>query len=246
MHQLIELPAWERLLKKIVWAQLGDIQGKVILDFGSGEGITANHFAEKNDVVAIEPSEEMLKSRWADFQYTQIQGDIANVSNYKDNTFDVIICHNVLEYIEDKKHVLTELHRVLKPRGILSIVKHNRAGRVMQMAVLLDDFQKANELLDGKNSTASKFGAIRYYDAEMVSQWVPGLKIKDKFGIRTFWDLQQNQEKHGSEEWQDQMMQLEMRVSQIEEYRKIAFFHHVLFYKDAGNSQIEIDNEFGF
>ena len=28
MHQLTELPAWERLLKKIVWIQLGDIQEK--------------------------------------------------------------------------------------------------------------------------------------------------------------------------------------------------------------------------
>ena len=32
MRELTELPAWERLLKKIVWAQLGDIQGKNVLD----------------------------------------------------------------------------------------------------------------------------------------------------------------------------------------------------------------------
>lgn len=50
MHDITDLPAWERLFKKIVWKQLGDMEGKKILDFGSGEGITANHFAEKNDV----------------------------------------------------------------------------------------------------------------------------------------------------------------------------------------------------
>lgn len=54
----------------------------------------------------------------------------------------------------------------------------------------------------------------------------------DSFGICTFWDLQQNQEKHDTEEWQNMMMQLEMRVSQIDEYRKIAFFHHLLFTKE--------------
>ena len=233
MRELIELPAWERLLKKIVWAQLGNICGKSILDFGSGEGVTANHFAEDNNVVAIEPSEDMLVNRWADFEYKQIQGDVTTLSDFEDNTFDMIICHNVLEYIEDKKHVLDELHRVLKPQGVLSIVKHNRAGRVMQMAVLLDELEKANELLDGKNSTASKFGAIRYYEDEMISEWSPGLTIKDCFGIRTFWDLQQNQEKHNSEEWQSRMMQLEMRVSQMDEYRKIAFFHHLLVSKEV-------------
>ncbi len=234
MRELAELPAWERLLKKIVWAQLGDIREKRILDFGSGEGITANHYARNNNVVAIEPSEEMLVNRWADFEYRQIQGDISKLSEFEENCFDVILCHNVLEYIEDKKRVLAELYRVLKPHGMLSIVKHNRAGRVMQMAVLLDDLEKANDLLDGKNSTASKFGAIRYYEDEMISVWMPGLKESDCFGIRTFWDLQQNQEKHNTEEWQSRMMQLEMRVSQMEEYRKISFFHHLLFSKETG------------
>ena len=232
MHELVELPAWERLLKKIVWAQLGNIRGKNILDFGSGEGVTANHFAENNNVVAIEPSEDMLINRWEDFEYRQIQGDATRLSAFEDNTFDMIICHNVLEYIADKKSVLDELHRVLKTQGVLSIVKHNRAGRVMQMAVLLDELEKANELLDGNNSTASKFGAIRYYEDEMISKWTPGLKNMGCYGIRTFWDLQQNQEKHNTEEWQNRMMQLEMRVSQMDEYRNISFFHHLLFFKE--------------
>ena len=120
------------------------------------------------------------------------------------------------------------LARVLKKEGIISIAKHNRAGRVMQMAVLLDDFEKANAILDGKNSTASKFGAIRYYEDEDILAWEQDLTVSEVFGIRTFWDLQQNQEKHSDEEWQDKMMQLEMRVAQIPEYRDIAFFHHLL------------------
>lgn len=48
MHDIAELPQWDRMLKRIVWTQLGEIEGKRILDFGSGEGITANHFADKN------------------------------------------------------------------------------------------------------------------------------------------------------------------------------------------------------
>lgn len=232
MHQLTELPAWERLFKKMVWEQLGEIKGKTILDFGSGEGVTANHFAKNNNVIAIEPDKEILKNRWNDFDYHQIQGDLNSLSQFSDNTFDVIICHNVLEYIEDKKSVLVELYRVLKPNGILSIVKHNRAGRVMQMAVLLDDLEKAHDLLDGNNSNAAKYGTIIYYEDEIISQWVTGLKLKDSFGIRTFWDLQQNQEKHHLEEWQTRMLELEKRVSQIEEYKQIAFFHHLIFVKE--------------
>ena len=223
MHKIAELPALERLFKRIVWKQIGEIEGKRILDFGSGEGITANYFAEKNEVIAIEPSQEMLTNAWKDYQYTQIMGDV--------KTFDIIICHNVLEYVDNKEEVIKVLTRVLNQNGILSIVKHNRPGRVMQMAVLLDDFEKANAILDGKNSTASKFGTIRYYEDNDITKWEPQLTISANFGIRTFWDLQQNQQKHGDEDWQEKMMQLELRVSQMQEYRDIAFFHHLLLEK---------------
>lgn len=232
MHNLIELPPWDRLLKRIVWEQLGEIEGKRILDFGSGEGITANHFANKNLVVAVEPSEEMLSNRWEDYKYKQLIGDVSKLSELEDHSFDLIVCHNVLEYIDDKEQIINELYRLLKTGGTLSIVKHNRAGRVMQMAVLLDNMEKANDLLDGNDGVSSQFGEIRYYEDEQIAKWNKGLKLIDTFGIRTFWDLQQNQEKHGTEEWQMRMMQLEMRVSKIEEYRKIAFFHHLLFIKE--------------
>lgn len=232
MHDITDLPAWERLFKKIVWKQLGDMEGKKILDFGSGEGITANHFAEKNDVTAIEPSKEMLSNAWKDYEYTQIVGDVNALSAFKNETFDMIICHNVLEYIDDKAAVIKALARVLKKDGIISIVKHNRAGRVMQMAVLLDDFEKANEILDGKDSTASKFGTIRYYEDNDITKWEPQITISDILGIRTFWDLQQNQQKHGDEAWQEKMLQLELRVSQMREYKNIAFFHHLLLKKE--------------
>ncbi len=231
MRKLSELTDWDRLLKRILWIQLGEIKGKKILDFGSGEGITANHYAKENEVVAVEPWNEMLQNRWQDYEYLQIQGDVSALAEVKDNSFDMVFCHNVLEYIDDKAQVIKELCRVLKPGGKLSLVKHNRAGRVMQMAVLLDDFDKAHDLLDGKDSAASKFGAIRYYEDTSVMDWAPSLKLVDCFGIRTFWDLQQKQEKHGLEEWQDKMVELELRVSQMEEFRAIAFFHHLVFVK---------------
>ena len=232
MRDIINLPAWERLFKRIVWNQLGDVENKNILDFGSGEGITSDHFAEFNRMVAVEPWEDMLKDAWTDHVYRQVIGDIKALAEFEDGSFDIIICHNVLEYIDDKASVVRELARVLKPGGFISLAKHNRNGRVMQMAVLLDDFEKANALLDGEDSTASKFGAIRYYEDADVISWCPDLYIDRIYGIRTFWDLQQNQEKHSDEEWQEKMMQLEMRVSEIQDFINVAFFHHLIVRKN--------------
>ena len=39
------LPPWEALLRRILMAQLGDVRGLRVLDFGSGAGVTADHLA---------------------------------------------------------------------------------------------------------------------------------------------------------------------------------------------------------
>ena len=77
----------------------------------------------------------------------------------------------------------------------------------------------------------SKYGAIRYYKNEDIEKWNPNLKITKTFGIRTFWDMQQNQEIHKNSDWQEKMIEIEMRVSDMEEYKNIAFFHHLIIEK---------------
>ena len=66
-----ELPPWEMLMKRSVWLQMGTLQGKRILDFGSGAGITTNYFARENEVIAVEPSKEDVLIRRTDFAYQQ-------------------------------------------------------------------------------------------------------------------------------------------------------------------------------
>lgn len=229
---LENLQPWELLLKKILWAQLGNIKDKRILDFGSGTGVTSSHYAKNNEIIAVEPDGESIKSRCKENDYIQLQGSIEVLKEMPDNSFDIIFCHNVLEYIIEKADIINEFYRLLKPDGKISIVKHNRAGRVMQMVVLLNDFEKAHELLDGKDSVASKYGAIRYYEDNDIVKWCKGLKIAKTYGIRTLWDLQQNQEIHKDKEWQDKMIEVEMRVSDIKEYKDIAFFHHLILKKE--------------
>ena len=225
------LQPWEALMKKIVWLQLGEIKGKRILDFGSGLGITADYLAKDNNVVAVEPSKESISHRWKSNNYEQLCGSIEVLRNMEDASFDIIICHNVFEYATDREEITKEFSRLLKIDGYISIVKHNRLGRVMQMVVLLNDFQHANSLLDGNNGMTSKYGEIKYYDDDNIIEWCPELKITKTMGMRTFWDLQQNQEIHKDKDWQRNMVEIEMRVSEIKEYQDIAFFHHLIIEK---------------
>lgn len=222
---------WDWLQKQLTLQQLGDPAGLRILDFGSGNGLMADLLAQSNEVIAIEPSADMLRGRHQTHPYQQLHGDIDALAALPSESFDLILCHNVLEYAAERKEILQELCRLLKPEGQISVLKHNRPGRIMQMVVLLNDFDKANALLDGDNSQAREFGTIHYYDEPDLTAWAPELKIEKVLGMRTFWDLQQNQAIHKDAGWQAQMMLMEQRVSDIPEYKAIAFFHHVLLTK---------------
>lgn len=101
----------------------------------------------------------------------------------------------------------------------------------MQKVVLLNDFDEAYKLLDNGNSMAEDYGEIVYYDDSDIEKWCSGLKIYKKMGLRVFWDLQQNQDYHRNPDWQDRMIDMEMRVSEIKDFQNIAFFHHFIIKK---------------
>lgn len=218
---------WELLQKKMTWEQLGDFENKVILDFGSGNGVTAEHYAQHNKVYAIEPNAEFMPTSVLE-NVTQICGDVKKLLQFKDGFFDVVICHNVLEYAQEREEIVQQFARVLKADGLLSVVKHNVAGRVMQMAVLLNNFDSANALLNGENGSAEKYGTINYYDDSDIFKWSDKFEAERILGQRVFWDLQQNQEIQQDEQWQKRMLELEHRVQDVDEFRNVAFFHHLI------------------
>lgn len=227
----INISVWELLQKQITWSQLSFIHNKRVLDFGSGMGITASYFAGDNEVVAIEPDDKMISERIVDNNYTQIHGDMHALKELEDESFDVILCHNVFEYALEREEISKEFARILKKDGVLSILKHNRPGRIMQMVVLLNNFDHANELLEGKNGKAEKFGDIHYYDNMDILKWSDDFDIEKILGMRTFWDLQQNQDIQKDEKWQKQMIAIEQRVCEKEEFKAIASFHHLILRK---------------
>lgn len=222
-----KIGTWELLQKKMAWEQLENFENKVILDFGSGNGVTAEHYAEHNKVYAIEPNAEFMPTSVSE-NVIQICGDIKALEQFEDGFFDVIICHNVLEYAQERKEIIQQFARVLKSDGVLSVIKHNVAGRIMQMAVLLNNFDSANALLNGENGSAEKYGTINYYDDSNILKWSNKFEVEKILGQRVFWDLQQNQEIQKDEQWQKSMLELEHRVQDIDEFKNVAFFHHLI------------------
>jgi S-adenosylmethionine-dependent methyltransferase len=224
---------WSVMYYRLVWEQLSQINNSKILDFGSGLGITANHLAMNNGVVAIEPNTDMAEMRMCENSYQQIIGNIEQLKQQEDNSFDVVVCHNVLEYAKERKEIFREFYRVLKPNGIISIVKHNHVGRIMQKAIFENNLDEAISLLDGGTANVMNFGQIDYYDTNDVIEWIGDIdvNIEKVLGIRTFFALHPNNEIRYDPIWQEKMFELEMKVSDIDDYIKISFYNHILLRK---------------
>ncbi|WP_228386012.1 MULTISPECIES: bifunctional 2-polyprenyl-6-hydroxyphenol methylase/3-demethylubiquinol 3-O-methyltransferase UbiG [unclassified Lactococcus] len=113
---------WMQLFYQLVYAQLPDLDGQKILDFGAGFGWTANYLAgkgqHKNQLLALEPNAEMLANHLSENDYEMRMGGLLLLEKLPDATFDFIVCHNVLEYCPDERSkILSELTRVLKKVG---------------------------------------------------------------------------------------------------------------------------------
>ena len=218
---------WGKLFYKLVWHNI-ECEGKKILDFGSGFGITADHFAMNNDVTAIEPNEEMLKHRFCHNEYNQIVGGIETLRKTPDQSYDMIICHNVMEYLDKRTELLCEFSRVLKSGGFVSILKHNKAGKIMQKAVFEYNINEALELIHNGIAVSVNFGTINEYDNCELEMYCEGSFEIDKiYGVRMFYALQRNELKMESD-WISNMYNLECITEEIPEFRNIAFNHHVI------------------
>ena len=224
---------WGKLFYRIALAQLGELRGKRILDFGSGFGITSDALAASNDVTAIEPNGEMADGASRVNMYRQIVGGAEKLASEKDGSYDVILCHNVLEYVEDRAAVMREFSRLISPDGSVSVIKHNHAGKVMQTAILANDLAGARALLDGADAESNCFGRIGVYGDGEVEAWSDGaLRIADRMGIRIFFGLQPNEVKTG-QDWSDEAFALEMSACRMSPYYDVAFYHHIIMRKDC-------------
>lgn len=235
-RELIEKP-WGRMFYDMIYNQLDlrDDKQLDILDFGAGFCVTANHYAKNHNVTAIEPSNDMLSIRLKENDFTLINGGIEIVKDMPSDSFDLVICHNVLEYVPDREIIIKELSRVLKPNGKLSIVKHNLAGRILAYAVFGDNPESALELLNkSEDNEANAFGSRNTYrNEDLISCCCShGLKVDRIYGIRTFFALSSNDDIKYTDEWYNNMLELEMKTCDILEYKNIAFFNHLIFTKE--------------
>jgi S-adenosylmethionine-dependent methyltransferase len=81
------------------------------------------------------------------------------------SSFAVIVCHNLLEYMDDPETVLSSIKILIKPGGIVSILVRNRAGEVLKAAIKSGDLEQATRNLTTESVKESLYGGdARLFD----------------------------------------------------------------------------------
>ena len=228
--QMLEQP-WGKIQYEITFAQLAHLKNKKILDFGSGFGLVSQFLVQNNEVVAIEPEKEMLFA-YPNHTYEKILGSLEQVEKFESESFDIVLCHNVLEYIEEnnREKYLSEFKRVLKRDGKLSIIKHNQVGKIMQAVVFSNDIDQALDLLKGNEFKSVSFNSGTTYTIDELLE-MSKMKLEKYQAIRTFYSLQMNEVKT-KDNWLEKMTEMELAVCDLLPYKDISFLQHVWLEKE--------------
>ncbi len=176
----------------------GSFDGQArIVDIGGGTGGFAVPLAELGHTVqVIDPSPDALASLdrrarecgVAD-RVTGQQGDLADLSSLVEEA-DLVLCHGVLEMVDEPAASLTAITGVLRPGGHLSLLVAQRHAAVVARA-MAGHFQAARELLESDPTTASTGrGGRRFTHDELVALLVTaGLQPSSVHAVRVFADL---------------------------------------------------------
>lgn len=102
------------------------LPGAVIADMGCGQVPIVNLLTGQNvkSYYAVDAIKDLFaraqKYIDVDFPVEFVRADISKCS-INDNSVDIVICSQVLEHVDQPQEVLREIHRILKPGGVLSV-----------------------------------------------------------------------------------------------------------------------------
>jgi SAM-dependent methyltransferase len=136
-----------------------------IVDVGGGTGGLAVPFAALgHNVTVVDPSPDALaaaqrRAAEAGARLTAVQGEAASLDSVAGpKSADLVICHNVLEYVDSPADAMTAIAAVLRPAATVSVLAANTVAAVLHRA-LAGRFTEARQLLEGETAATGSTAA---------------------------------------------------------------------------------------
>lgn len=208
-----------------------------IVDAGGGTGGFAVPLAEAgHNVTVVDPSLDSLAAlerRAAEAGVTvhATQGDAdALLDVVPRGGADLVLCHNVLEYVDDPAPALAAAGRAAAADGAVSVIAANTVAAVLHRA-LSGRFDDALALLGDPAGTWGERDLMpRRFTAEQLTELVEksGLRVRAVHGVRVLADLVPSPMLDGDPASFDALVDLEARAATTPALRDIATQLHVL------------------
>jgi S-adenosylmethionine-dependent methyltransferase len=170
----------------------------VVVDAGGGTGGFAVPIAEAGHrVTVVDPSPDSLAAlerRAAErgLHVEAVQGDLADLAQLVAvGSADLVLCHSVLEVVEDPMAALAAAAGALRPGGRLSLVVANRDAAVLARALAGRPDEAAHALTDPAGRWGAADGAARRWTPAGITDLVTaaGLRVEQVHGVRCVSDL---------------------------------------------------------
>ena len=217
--------------------ETGDAKTASVIDIGGGTGGFAVPVAELGHrVTVIDPSPDALAAlgRRADESgvaelVTGQQGELASLLDLvPEGSADVVLCHGVLEILDDPAAALATIARVLRPGGTLSLLVGQRHAAVVARA-MAGHFGQAKALLDS-STELTRGGATRRFTADEITSVLTGagFEVTAVHAIRVFADLVPSSLVDLEPGAADALVELEQAVADRPEYLPLGTQLHVI------------------
>jgi S-adenosylmethionine-dependent methyltransferase len=208
-----------------------------IVDVGGGAGQQSIRLARKGyEITILDPSSEMLgeaRHRLAS-ENEDVRGRARLVEGTGENardvlggeTFDAVLCHGVLMYLEDARPMVRALSALARPGGIVSVLTKNASALAARPA-LEGRYRDALSALK-TDRDRGRLGVLTRGDTvEGLSEALAdaGLAVERWYGVRVFADHLGDSMPGGD---LPEILELEWEVGLREPYRSVARLIHMV------------------
>jgi S-adenosylmethionine-dependent methyltransferase len=233
-----------RLRLDLAFANLQDFlpqntQSLHALDIGAGTGAMAVRLARLGlHITLLDSSLPMLEFAKRAAQEARVverialkHSDVSQLETlFSTESFDVVLCHNILEYVDDPRAVLRSAARALRgPSSIISVLVRNQAGEVLKAAIEDGDLAATERNLSADWAHESLYGGkVRLFTAEGLHAILleSPLAVTAERGVRVLSDYLPPRVSRNDE--YERIFELERKLGRRPEFAAVARYTHCL------------------